>query len=249
MASNVSIARDKLEIDWSGNRIPVGWCWSCVPLDNGTTKLHRPRLPVDLVTRSAVLARLSRYQQRPFTLVSAPAGYGKSTLVSAWIETWARHAAWFSLDEQDNDLHQFLTYLLAALQQLFPAIGHELQSLLSATDLPPISTLASLLSNELDQCPEEFILVLDDYHFIHNTDIHDLLTELLRYPPAPMHLFITTRRDPPLPLSTLRAQGLTTEVRAKDLRFSVADTANFLRLALDEEIDVEVKAGSNVIQQ
>ena len=204
------------------------------------TKLHRPRLPVDLVTRAAVLDRLSHYQQRPFTLVSAPAGYGKSTLVSAWIETWARHYAWLSLDEQDNDLHQFLTYLLVALQQLFPSVGLELQSLLSATDLPPISTLASLLSNELDQCPEEFILVLDDYHFIHNTAIHDLLTELLRYPPAPMHLFITTRRDPPLPLSTLRAQGLMTEVRAKDLRFSVADTAEFLRLALDDEINEKV---------
>ena len=204
------------------------------------TKLHRPRLPVDLVTRSAVLDRLSRYRQRPFTLVSAPAGYGKSTLVSAWIEKWERHYAWLSLDEQDNDLHQFLTYLLATLQQLFPTIGQELQSLLSTTDLPPLSTLASLLSNELDQCPEEFILVLDDYHFIHNTAIHDLLTELLRYPPAPMHLFITTRRDPPLPLSTLRAQGLMTEIRAKDLRFSVADTAEFLQLALDDELNEEV---------
>ena len=204
------------------------------------TKLHRPRLPVDLVERSTVLARLNRYQRRPLTLVSAPAGYGKSTLVSSWIEQWARHYAWLSLDEQDNDLHQFLSYLLAALQKVFPTVGQELQSLLAAADLPPTSTLANLLSNELDQCPEEFILVLDDYHFIHNTDIHDLLSEVLRYPPAPLHLFITTRRDPPLPLSSLRAQGYMTEVRAKDLRFSVADTSQFLRLALDEEIDDQI---------
>lgn len=201
------------------------------------TKLHRPPVPPDLVPRSQILEGLTNLDKRSLTLISASAGYGKSTLVSSWLETCACPYTWLSLDEDDNDLRVFLRYFLAAIQKMFPDAGQNIQTLLNAPNLPPLSVLAETLLNDLDQIDDPFILVLDDYHCIHETAVHDLLTELLRHPPKGMHLALLTRRDPPLPLVTLRGLGQMNEISSSQLRFSPAETAAFMENALELSVD------------
>jgi LuxR family maltose regulon positive regulatory protein len=171
------------------------------------------------------------------TLVSAPAGYGKSTLVSCWLEASDCRGAWLSLDENDNDLHLFLSYFVAAIQTIFPDACQDTQAMLSASDLPPVPVLARSLINELDQMDKAFILALDDYQFISAKAVHELLTELLRHPSPTMHLVLATRRDPPLPLTGLRARNQMTEIRVQQLRFSRAETSAFLQNVLDTLVD------------
>ena len=201
------------------------------------TKLYRPPVTKDLVPRSHLLERLEYCRQRPLTLISAPAGYGKSTLASSWLEASDCPGAWVSLDEDENDLRLFLTYLVAAIQMLFPEAGQQIQALLNATELPPGKVLAHTLLNDLTQIEEPFILVLDDYHRIHEEAVHDLLEELLHHPPHSLHLVLITRRDPQLSLPALRAKGQVTEIRLQDLRFSTEETAVFLQRVLDMSLD------------
>ncbi len=201
------------------------------------TKLHRPPVAKDHLHRQHLLDRLNRNLHRPLTLVSAPAGYGKSTLVSCWLEACDIPSAWVSLDENDNDLRMFLAYFLTAVQSIFPDSARKTQALLNSTDLPLLSVMARSLINELDQIDKAFILVLDDYHFIGEKAVHDLLNELLNHPPASMHLVLATRRDPPLPLPILRARSQMTEIRVQDLRFSSAETATFLQQVLKTPAD------------
>ncbi|MGB5717818.1 MAG: response regulator, partial [Gammaproteobacteria bacterium] len=189
------------------------------------TKLHHPVLPVDLVPRTKLIARLEAERARPLTLVSASAGYGKSVLVSSWLEQCDWPGTWLSLDEDDSDLRQFLIYFVAAVRSLFPQACEDSLGLGEAHELPPVTRLAAVLANELDALEQPFILVLDDYHRISvMSPVHDLLQQLLVRPPIPLHLAILSRRDPPLPLVTLRARGQVTEVRTEDLRFSKLET-------------------------
>jgi LuxR family maltose regulon positive regulatory protein len=167
------------------------------------------------------------------TLISAPAGYGKSVLASQWLETCACPGAWLSLDENDNDLRVFLTYLLEAVQNAFPGATQEARTLLKAANLPPEKVLAHNLLNDLEQAEEPFILVLDDYHRIREKAVHDLLTELLRYPSPMLHLALLTRRDPPLPIGPMRAGGRVTEITVEHLRFTLSETTAFLERLLD----------------
>jgi LuxR family maltose regulon positive regulatory protein len=149
------------------------------------TKLHRPLVPIDHVHRTRLLERLEQRRQRPLTLVSAAAGYGKSTLVSGWLDSCAIPSAWLSLDENDNDLRLFLSYLLAAIRTMFPdAVRHTLE-FVNAENLPPLPVLTGSLINELDLIQQNFILALDDVHLIQERAVHCLLTEILRHPPAP----------------------------------------------------------------
>ncbi|MFN2166694.1 MAG: transcriptional regulator, partial [Anaerolineae bacterium] len=200
------------------------------------TKLHRPPLPVDLVLRPRLIEWLEQRRERPLTLVSAPAGYGKSTLISCWLRSADCPSAWLSLDEHDNALGGFLRYFLAAIQTIFPDALPETQALLQAPLLPQISTIAHLLINEIDQLGEPFLLVLDDFHVIEVQPIHDLLNELLLHPPRNLHLVLGTRMDPVLPLVSLRADGRMTEIRSQDLRFSPEET----RLLFQKMIEVPV---------
>ena len=163
------------------------------------TKLYRPPCPEENVHRPHLVDKLDRNRTRPLTLVSAPAGYGKTTLISSWLESYDIPSAWVSLDENDNDLRTFLAYFLGAAQSVFPDAVRETQAILNTDMLPTPLILARSLINELDQVEKTFILVLDDYHFIRQNAVHELLSELLKYPPGPMHLVLTTRRDPPLP--------------------------------------------------
>ena len=201
------------------------------------TKLHCPPVPGDLVPRLQILEGLTSLDKRPLTLVSANAGYGKSTLASSWLQTCACPYAWLSLDEEDNDLCQFLSYFISAIQTMFPDAVQATQNLLKAPNLPPLSVLAETLLNDLDQIDESFILVLDDYHLIHEMAVHDLLTEVLSHPPQGMHLALLTRRDPPLPLVKLRGRGFMNEISTSQLRFSPDETTAFMENACGLSID------------
>jgi len=190
------------------------------------TKLHRPPTPPDLVPRTGLLEQLEAGRVRPLTLVSAPAGYGKSISISSWLETcsdWPN--AWLSLDESDRNLRQFLGYFVAAIQSAFPQACEQTQIQVSAPLLPSLATLVASLGNDLNAIDRPFTLVLDDYYRIDaESPVHDLLHQLLAHPPIPLHLIIISRRDPPLQLLTLRAQNQITEVRMQDLRFDPGES-------------------------
>lgn len=193
------------------------------------TKLYVPRLRPSLVPRPHLIAKLNRGLHRKLTLISAPAGFGKTTLVSEWIAAGERPFAWLSLDERDNDLTRFLTYLIAALQTHTPALGKKALALLESPEPPPAESVLTTLLNEIAAIPDELALVLDDYHILDAAPpIDQALTFLLEHLPPQMHLVITTREDPPLPLSRLRVRGLLTELRVADLRFTEVETAVFL---------------------
>ena len=201
------------------------------------TKLHRPPVPHDLVAREHLVDRLNKRLNRPLSLICAPAGYGKSTLVSSWLENCDFPSVWLSLDEADNDLHLFLSYILTTIRMIFPEVGQDIQTVLKGQELPPVSFLTGRFVNELDKIDTPFILTIDDYHIIQNNAVHELLAGVIKHPPHAMHLVLVSRIDPPLPLTTLRAKGHMTEIRVGDLRFSRKETAGFLQQILKATIE------------
>jgi LuxR family transcriptional regulator, maltose regulon positive regulatory protein len=208
------------------------------------TRFYRPSLPSDLVDRPRLIELLNCSSDRPLTLVTAPAGYGKSILVSAWLKACGRPSAWLSLDDTVDDLGVFLAHFVAAVQTVFPGALRRTQALLTAVNLPPVGVPANSLINELDELEHDFVMVLDDYHTIHQQDIHDLVSALLRPPARRMRLVLITRKDPPLPKSALLAGNQMTELRLSDLRFSAAETAAFMRNALGSPLPDEAVAGA-----
>ncbi len=210
------------------------------------TKLHRPDIVKDLVPRPRLMERLENQYQCALTLISAPAGYGKSTLVSSWLETCNYASAWLSLDGDDSDLSVFFNYFLAAVRTLFPRACSRSLALLRAPELPPLSLIAGILINDLTNIKKPFILVLDDYGYIHNPNIDELLNELLKHEITNLHLVILTRRDPPLSLNTLRAKGEIKEIRQSDLHFTASEISAFLEKAVNISID---EAGLSLLQE
>jgi LuxR family maltose regulon positive regulatory protein len=195
-----------------------------------TTKLYIPHTRPGLVSRQRLVERLNAGMNCRLTLVSAPAGFGKTTLVSEWAVGCKRPVAWLSLDEGDNDLTGFLTYLVAALQTVAPRVGEGVLGILQSpqSQLPPIELMLATLLNELINISENLILVLDDYHAIESQSVKLALTFLIEHLPPQLHLVIATREDPPLPLARLRVRGQLTELRAVDLRFTPSEASNFL---------------------
>src|SRR5215470_18803405 len=196
------------------------------------TKLATPAAQPWLISRSRLLTRLAEARSR-LTLLSAPAGFGKSTLLSDWLHTsqQSSHAStiiWFMVDEADNDPLCFWTYLGTALHRLAPHIGTTLLQGLQAPQ-PPLEALLTTLLNELLTLREPVTLVLEDYHVIQSPSIHQSLAFLLEHLPPHVHLVIATRSDPPLPLARLRARGELCEIRAEDLRFTEAEASAFFR--------------------
>jgi LuxR family maltose regulon positive regulatory protein len=207
------------------------------------TKLHAPPVTPDLVRQPALLERLERYRHLPVTLVSAPAGYGKSTLLSAWLDECDLPGGWFSLDADDNDLREFVAGLVSAARTVFPAAAEGTRAMLRAPDLLSVRQLSRRLLNDLNDIDDEFVLVLDDYHVIREQAVHDVLTELLRHPPEAMHLAVLSRVELPLPLDRLRGQGQVQELSMFDLRFTPAETAELLGKLLDAPLsDAAVRA-------
>jgi LuxR family maltose regulon positive regulatory protein len=176
-----------------------------------------------VVERPRLFELLDGGTELPLTLVSAPAGYGKSTLVASWLSVTKRPTAWLSLDDSDSDLGVFLRYLLAAIDVAAPGACRATSALLRVAELPSAESIAGVLVNELDELDAGLTLVLDDYHQIHDAQIHDLLTRILRHPPRPLLLVVLTRADPPLPLATARRAGMIVEIRAKDLEFTTEE--------------------------
>ena len=195
------------------------------------TKLHVPRLRRRaLVDRPRLSERLSRGAESALTLVSAPAGFGKTTLLTEWLADApadGRSAAWLSLDRRDNDPAVFWTYLIAALQTAVPGVGTGALLLLQSPQAPIDAVLATLL-NDLGAVADSVVLVLDDYHVIEAREIHDGMTFMLEHLPPQFHLVIAGRADPALPLSRLRGRGELVEIRAADLRFTPDEVAKYL---------------------
>jgi LuxR family maltose regulon positive regulatory protein len=215
-----------------------------------TTKLYippvRPRERV--VPRPCLIERLNEGHRwgRKLTLISAPAGFGKTTLVSEWVQVMGRAtppiaAAWLSLDEGDNEPTRFLAYLVAALQTVTANLGERMLGLLQASQLQPPLTEANLtdLINEITTVPGDFVLVLDDYHAIDAKSVENAVTFLLEHLPPQLHLVIATREDPNLPLARLRVRGQLSELRVNDLRFSSAEAAEFLNQVMRLDLSAE----------
>src|SRR5437016_11348542 len=203
------------------------------------TKLYIPPPGPHVVQRPHLIARLNEGLHRKLTLISAPAGFGKTTLVSEWLAGGARPAAWLSLDEGDNDPARFLAYLVAALQTIVPDIGEGVLGALQSPQPPPPESMLTALLNEITTIPDNFILVLDDYHVLDAQPVDQALTFLLEHLPPHMHLVIATREDPPLPLARLRARGHLTEVRVTDLRFTPSEAAEFLNQGMGLNLSAE----------
>ncbi len=194
------------------------------------TKLYVPKPRRGLVARPRLSERLSRVADSRLTLVSAPAGFGKSTLLAEWLaapSATGRLTAWLSLDPSDNQASSFWSYLIAALRTVAPEVGAGAVALLESPQ-QPISAVLTTLLNELSAVPDDIVLVLDDYHLVDASEIQDGMTFLIDHLPPRMHLVIATRADPALPLARLRARGELVEVRAADLRFTPDEAAAYL---------------------
>ena len=204
------------------------------------TKLYIPPPPPKVVHRQRLITRLNEGlaagRKSGVTLISAPAGFGKTTLISEWIACSGRPVAWLSLADRDSDLARFLTYFVAALRTVMPGIGEEVLVALQSSQPPAIEQILTVLLNEITTHPDQTILVLDDYHMIDSKPVDQALTFLLEHLPPQMHLVITTREDPQLPLARLRAQGRLTELRASDLRFTPSEAAQFLNQAMSQNL-------------
>ncbi len=205
------------------------------------TKLYIPPPRPKAVLRPPLIERLNEglTLSRKLTLISAPAGFGKTTLVSEWVAGCQRSTAWLSLDEGDNDPRRFLTYLVAALQTVESHIGKGVMNVLQSPQPPSIESILTTLLNEITAFPNNFILVLDDYHVVDAKPVDNALTFLLEHLPPKMHLVIATREDPQLSLSRLRVRGQLTELRAADLRFTPSEAAEFLNQMMGLNLSAE----------
>lgn len=203
------------------------------------TKLHLPFTRSELVDRPRLYEQIAQGLRGPLTLVTAPAGFGKTTLVASHIAACGMPVAWLSLDKNDNQAERFLQYLVAALQEIDPEIGKQAAQLMASARQEPVETILTSLINDIDATGREMAVVLDDYQFISNQGVHEAMGFLLQHCPKTFHLVIATRSDPPLSLSRLRARGQTVELRAADLRFTQPEAAQFLNEVMGLNLDAE----------
>jgi LuxR family maltose regulon positive regulatory protein len=185
------------------------------------------------------MTRLDNGLHGKLTLVSTPAGFGKTTSVAEWVSIGAQEVAWISLDEGDNDPVQFLIHLVAAFQQIDGRIGRTVQPIMRSPQRPPLQNLITSLINDVTALGIPLVLVLDDYHHITSEEVHQAVQFLLEHQPPAMHLVISTREDPPLHLPVWRARGQMTEIRARDLRFIVDQAAAFLHQTMGLSVSIE----------
>ncbi len=206
------------------------------------TKLHPPFTRPSLVGRPRLLAQMAEGLKGPLTLITAPAGFGKTTLLASCMASCGVRGAWVSLDKGDNLVGRFLSYLTAALQGVDAVIGGEAaQLLMAAPQALPEAVLTSLI-NDLEGATGEIALALDDYQFITNPAVHEAVAFLLEHCPNRLHLVIASRSDPPLPVARLRARGQVVELRAVDLRFSESEANQFLNEMMGLKLDAAAVA-------
>ncbi len=207
------------------------------------SKLGFPRIAGDIVPRPRLLERLEQglREAHPLFLVSAPAGSGKSTLLAGWLKERPEEVAWLSLDRSDNDPIRFIRYLVAALQGVDDRVGSSLEPALSSPEPAPAELLVSQLAEDLADLARDVLLVLDDYHVVSSPEVKKATAHLLECLPGNVRLLITTRANPQLPTARLRAQGLLTEIRENDLRFTLEEAGEYLNThvgldLLDDEV-------------
>ncbi len=196
------------------------------------TKLYVPSVRPEWVLRPRLIEQLNAGLDRKLSLISAPAGFGKTTLLSEWVASCGRPVAWLSLDAGDNDPVRFLSYFVAALQTIHQDIGQSVIAALQSSQPPPTQAVLTTLINEIAAVPERFVFILDDYHVIDTKAVHNGIAILLDHQPPNMHLGLASRIDLPLPLARLRARGQMTELRATNLRFTTDEAAVFLNTCI-----------------
>ena len=232
----------------SGSKSRMGELWQRADQDGSAataappileTKLFVPTTRRERVPRPALVDRLNEGLTGKLTLISAPAGFGKTTLMTDWLQQLDRPSAWVSLDEGDNDPARLCAYILTALQRIEPEMGQTAQAILEAAQPPPQDVLLTCLVNDVARAARSFVLVLDDYHLIQAPAIHESITFLLDHMPPQMHLALTSRADPPLPLALLRGRGQLCELHAADLRFSPEESAAFLNEVMGLALSAE----------
>jgi LuxR family maltose regulon positive regulatory protein len=201
-----------------------------------------PPCPRDLAERPALLGRLARGLEGRLTLVSAPAGYGKTTLLSAWVRQSRHPVCWLALDEGHDDLARFVRLMVLAVQSVAPTAGESTLRLARQEALPPPAAIAATLTDDLEAMPGSLVIVIDDYQLIRDPAVHALIASLLFQGPEHLHLAIGTREDPPLPIATLRARGLLGEVRMPQLAFTPDESRDFLERALGGRANDETVA-------
>jgi len=203
------------------------------------TKLYLPPPRPEVVLRPRLIEHLNEGLNRRLALICAPAGFGKTTLLSEWLAAGEPPAAWLSLDEGDNDPTRFLAYLVAALRTVAPDIGEGVLGMLQSPQSPPTESILTALLNEIATIPDEFVLVLDDYHAVDARPVDDALAFLLDHLPPQVHLVIATREDPNLPVARLRVRGQLSELRAADLRFTPTEVGEFLKEVMSLSLSAE----------
>jgi LuxR family maltose regulon positive regulatory protein len=205
-----------------------------------STKLHRPDAGSDYVPRPRLLERLNRNPHRALTLVTAPAGFGKTTLIAGWLADHKDPSAWLSIDDNDNTLPAFMGTLVSAIQTIFADAFPETIALLHAAHLAPAEVLLISFINEVVRLPRNFILALDDYHFVHDEAIHQFVMRVIRQRPRRLHLVLMTRVSPPFPLSAIRTAPMQVlEIRMGDLRFTADELRAFAERAIGNQLDAE----------
>jgi len=203
------------------------------------TRMLMPRTPGRIVSRTHVWHRLQRGLERPLTLLTAPPGFGKTTSLAAWVRQVETPVAWVSLDESDNEPGQFWAYVLSALEQAAPGVTGDALAMLRSMQAPPLPVVLRALMNALVAASRDIVLVLDDYHRMTAPIIHETLASLLEHPAAQLHLYLASRREPPLPLARLRARDQVNEITADDLRFRLDEAAEFLAEVMDVRLPFE----------
>jgi LuxR family maltose regulon positive regulatory protein len=211
------------------------------------TKLHIPPAGNNIVHRTELFEKLNKGLSRKLILVSAPAGFGKTTVVSDWINQSKIPTAWFSLDNGDNDPTDFLSYIISGIQSIHKEFGQSALKLLNSPNEPSVESIATLLINEILNINQNFLLVLDDFHLIKSNEVLKLVSYLLEHIPGNIHIVILTRSDPALSVSRLRSQHQLAELRSSDLSFSANEISVLfnkklkLRLSIEDVISLETK--------
>ena len=204
------------------------------------TKFCGPRVTADIVARDRLLTLMDASLECPLTMISAPAGYGKSVLVSQWLQRQKHRTIWLSLDQADSDFRQFLAYLIAAIHNEFPKTCHDTKQLISMPECPPVPVVVGHLQNDLFAITEPCSIVLDDYHQLDQSSlVHEFIEKLLQHPLPNIHIILVTRRDPALPLTRLRALNQMLEIRMEDLRFKRSEISELLCSNLDYSVNDE----------